>query len=82
VHIHNDPTVKRHDEAKARLVGIVTGYQRGGSPLENPDNPTLNSFMLNPSLNPRDYTIAVHCLMKIGAGNVDILIKIACRFWR
>jgi hypothetical protein len=81
VHIHDDPTIKRHNEAEAGLIRIVPGHQRGGSPLENPHNPTLGSFMLDPSLNPCHHPIAVHCLMKVGASDVYILIKIAFRFW-
>tara|TARA_B100002049_G_scaffold191082_1_gene148072 strand:- start:822 stop:1133 length:312 start_codon:yes stop_codon:yes gene_type:complete len=82
VHIHDDPTIKRHNEAEARLIRIVPGHQRGGSPFKNPDNPTFGSFMLDPSLNPSHHSIAVHCLMKVSTGNVYILIKVVFRFWR
>ncbi len=69
--VHDQPAIERHDEAHAALVHVVAPDGIAGAALEDPDDPPLGAAVGDP-LDARDDAVAVHGLVEIAAGDVDV----------
>jgi hypothetical protein len=69
--VHDETPVEGHDEAHARAVHVEAPHDRRGSAREDADDPPFGPVPGDP-LEARDHPIAVHRLIQIAAGNVDV----------
>ena len=73
VDVHDQPAVERHHEAPthARFVDVEAADDVARAALEDPHDPALGAAIGDP-LDPGDDAIAVHRLIEVAAGHVDV----------
>ena len=71
LHVHDQAAVERHHEAPARFVDVEPAHRIAGAALENPHDPAFGAAVGNPFY-PGDDAVAVHGLIEVAAGDVDI----------
>ena len=71
LHVHDQPPVERHDKAAAGSVRLETPDDSGCAALEDPKDPSL-SAAVGDALDPRNDAVAVHGLIQIAAGDIDV----------
>ena len=69
--VHDQPAVERHDEAHAGLVHVEAADRVLRAALENPDDPAFGAAIGDP-LDAGHDAIAVHGLIQVAAGDVDV----------
>ena len=72
LHVHDQPAIERHDEARARLVDVEAADDRLRPALEDPDDAPFGAVLVGPLLDARDDAVAVHRLIQVAAGDVDV----------
>ena len=72
LHIHDQAAIERHDESfSAAVVGVKTSDDRCGPALEDPEDPPFGA-LVRVSFKARDDAVAVHRLIQIAAGDVQV----------
>ncbi len=69
--VHNQPAVERHDEAHPALVDVETPDGCRRTPFQDAKDSALRATVRD-TLDAGDHAIAVHGLVQIAAGNVDV----------
>ena len=70
-HVHDHLAVERHQEAHPRFIDFEAADDARRPALEDADDPPLGPIVAGP-LDPRDDVVAVHRLVQIGAGDIDV----------
>ena len=71
LHVHDQPAIERHDEAGARAVGFEAADNRRRAALEDAQDAAFRAAVRH-ALDARDDAVAVHRLIQIAAGDVDV----------
>ena len=72
--VHDHPAVERHDETEARRVHVVAPDHSGRTALENPEDAAFGALVAD-AFDPRDHAVAVHGLIEVAAGDVDVALR-------
>ena len=69
--VHDQPAIEWDDEAGAGAVSLEAADDRRRAALEDPQDPAFRAFVRH-ALDARDDAVAVHGLIEIAAGDVDV----------
>ena len=69
--VHDQPAIERDDEAAAGAVGLEAADDRRRAALEDPQDAAFRALVRH-ALDARDDAVAVHGLIQIAAGDVDV----------
>ena len=71
LHVHDQAAIERDDEAGAGSVSLEASDDRRRATFEDPQDAALRAFVRH-ALDSRDDAVAVHRLIQVAAGDVDI----------
>ena len=78
LHVHDQPAIERHDEPDARLVHVEPAHDGGGPALQDADDAPFGAIVARP-LDARDDPIAVHGLIQVAPGDIQIPLHVLQR---